>query len=72
VLDHRLDAVDVRHADVHDDDVRVRTQDELDRLAAVLRLTDDLDVVGGIEHRANAAAHDRLVVDDDDLERPHE
>ena len=37
-----------------------------DRLDAVARLADDLDVLLGLEDHAEAGAHERLVVDDED------
>jgi hypothetical protein len=42
-LPRRLDAVDLRHLDVHHDRVRLQLLDERDGLAAVPRLADDLE-----------------------------
>src|SRR5262249_4842751 len=58
----RLDPVHGRHTDVHQDDVREQPLRQLDRLAAVAGLADDLDVVLGAEDHAEAVAHERLVV----------
>src|SRR5688572_11507052 len=44
-----LDPVELRHADVHHDDVRDSRARELDGLGAVLRLADDLEPVLGVE-----------------------
>jgi hypothetical protein len=40
----RLDAVHARHADVEEDQVGMVLLDQLDRLGAVLRLADDLEL----------------------------
>ncbi len=42
------------------------TRDEVDRLASVGRLADDLDVVGRPQQHGESAAHERLVVGDRD------
>ena len=67
-LTRRLDPVDLGHADVHEDDVRLQAQRLGDRLDAVRGLADDLDVLLGLEDHAKAGAHERLVVDDEDAE----
>ena len=64
----RLDAVDVGHADVHQDDVRPQAPRLRDRLAPVRRLADDLDVLLGLEDHAEAGADERLVVGDQDAQ----
>ena len=64
----RLDPVDDRHADVHQHDVGPSALDQRDRLGAVGGLADDLDVVAGVEDHAEAAAHERLVVGDQDAD----
>ena len=61
----RLDAVEVRHAHVHEDDVGVELARELERLHAVGRFAHELEVGPLLEHHAEAAAHERLVVDDE-------
>ena len=62
----RLEAVHLRHADVHEDDVGLLARDEVDGFGAVRRLADDLDVVGRPQQHREAAAHERLVVGDRD------
>ncbi len=54
----RLNAVEVRHADVHQDDVGVELGRPPDGLEAVRRLADHVDVGLGREDRAQAAAHE--------------
>ena len=52
----------------------------MDRLVAVGRLADDLDVRLDVEHHAKAGAHERVVVDEQDADaharqrdpRPHD
>ncbi len=61
----RLEAVHVRHADVHEDDVRVELARGLDGLGPVGGLTDDLHVVLGLEDHPEPRAHEGLVVDDE-------
>ena len=64
----RLDAVELGHADVHQDDVRLEPPGLGDRLDAVRRLADDLDVLLRLEDHAEARPDERLVVDDQDAE----
>ena len=61
----RLDAVDHRHADVHQHDVGPLAQHDLDRLGAVAGLADDVDVGRRAQQHAEPAAHQRLIVGDD-------
>jgi len=68
-LARRLDPVDVRHADVHQDDVGALAADELDRLAAVGRFTHDLHVRLRLDDHPKACAHERLVVGERDLDQ---
>ena len=56
------DAVHHRHADVQAHDVGLDLAGELDRLAAVTGLADDLDALGVGEQRGDAPPHDRVVV----------
>ena len=65
----RLDAVHVRHADVHEHDIRIEFARQGDRLAAVRGLANDIDVGFGAEDDANAAAHERLVIREQDADR---
>ena len=62
----RGDAVDARHPDVHQDHVGAERFDEGDGLRSVTGLGDDLDVRFGLEDRAEAAAHERFVVGEQD------
>ena len=64
----RLEPVEVRHADVHQDDVGVELAGCPERLLAVARLADDLDVRLRLEDHAEARAHESLVVDDQDTD----
>ena len=65
----RLDAVEVRHHQIHDHDVRPELLGTLDGLAAVGRLADDLDVVVQLEEIAHPATDHRVVVDEEDADR---
>ena len=60
----RLDPVEPRHADVHQDDVGTQAAHQLDRLLAVGRLADHFDPRCRVEHAAEARPGDRLVVGD--------
>jgi hypothetical protein len=62
----RLDPVELRHADVHQDDVRLELAGELHRLGAVGRLADHVEVVLGVEDHPEAGADEGLVVGDED------
>src|SRR5580704_17937973 len=64
-----LDTVHHRHPDVHHDDVRPEARSDLDGLAAVARLTDDLQVVLRVDERGERGTEQRLVVDDEDPDR---
>ena len=64
----RLDAVELGHADVHQDDVRRQASGLVDRLAPVRGLADDLEVLLGVEDHAEARADERLVVGDEDAD----
>src|ERR1700683_780365 len=63
-LPRGLDPVQHRHPDVHDDDGRGEAGRELDRLPAVGRLADDLQVVLGVDQRGERGTEQRLVVHD--------
>jgi hypothetical protein len=68
-LPGRLDAVHLGHADVHQDDVRGQFTHPLDRVAAVHRLADDLDVRHRAQQDREALAHHHLVVRDQHADR---
>ena len=65
-------AVDTGHPEVHQDHVRTQAARELDRLGAVGRLADDLELGVAREHAAQAVADDRVVVDDEEPDRRHD
>jgi hypothetical protein len=61
----RLEAVELGHADVHQDDGRVKTACLVDRLETVARFRDDFDVLFARKEHPEAGAHHRLVVGDE-------
>src|SRR5690606_10043198 len=63
-----LQAVGLRHPDVHQDDVRAKLCDEPERLDPVGGLPDDLDVVLAVEDGAEPGADQPLVVGQDDAD----
>ena len=56
--------IHVGHEQVHEDDVRRQPASDGDRLAAVRRLADHLDVVLQVEEGFQAHANDGVVVDE--------
>jgi len=58
-------------AHVHQHDVRMQAARLLDRLGTGRRLADDLQLAAGLEHRLEARAHQRLVIDDQDARAAH-
>ena len=56
------DAVDHRHAQVHENDVWAQPVRQRHGFAAVTRFTDDLDVGFGGEHSCQARTNDGMVV----------
>ena len=69
-LGDRADPVELRHDDVHEDDVGLEPVHDLDGLDAVLGLTDHLDVVEQLEISAQPAPDDAMVVDEHDADGP--
>ena len=65
----RLDAVEDRHPDVHDDDIGAEAPCRLDALLAVGRLPDHLDVGLVVEDHPEPGANELLIVDEDDPDR---
>ena len=59
-----LETVELGHADVHQHDVGTERPDQVDRVAAVRRFADDLDLGLGVEDHAEPGAHECLVVDE--------
>ena len=64
-----LDAVHTRHAHVHEDDVGVQGPGLGQGGGPVGGLADDSDVLLGLQHHAEAHAHERLVVGKHDADR---
>ena len=60
-----LEAVDARHLDVEEHEVRRVGGDRFDRLAAIRALRDDLEVVESAQAQLEPAPRERLVIDDD-------
>ena len=58
------------HAHVHQHDVRNVPPGQLDRLRAIRGLADDLDVVLGLQDHPEPGAHQLLIVDHEDTDRP--
>jgi hypothetical protein len=67
-MPHRGDAVEARHDEVHEHDVRMQPCRRLERFLAVRRLPCDLDALLELEERAQAVADDGVVVDDEDAD----
>ncbi len=59
-----LDPVQLGHPDVHQHDVGPQLARLVDGLEPVAGLADDLEIVLGVEDHAEAGAHERLVVGD--------
>src|SRR6185436_12254886 len=68
-LPRRLEAVQVRHADVQDDDVGTQPLRLVARFAPVDGLADELPALLRLEQRAQALADDLVVVGDEDADR---
>ncbi len=65
----RLEPVELRHPDVHQDHVRIEAVGLLHGLEPVARLGDDVDVLLAGEQHAKAGANHRLVVGDEHTDR---
>jgi hypothetical protein len=63
-----LEAVDARHADVHEHDIGAISAREFQCGASVFHVGGDLDVALRLEDHAQAAAHERFVVGDQDTD----
>ena len=61
----RLDAGQPRHLQIHDDDVEGELADEAQRIAAVVRLPDDLEALL-FEQTPQATSKEVVVVDEQD------
>jgi hypothetical protein len=62
----RFEPVDVRHADVHEDDVRLELGRSRERLRAVGGLAHDVHVFLGLEDHPETGPDEGLVVHDED------
>jgi hypothetical protein len=67
-----FEAVEPRHADVHDDQVGTETPGLFDGIPAVARFATDFDIRPGLQERSNASAHQLVIVGDENshLEEP--
>ena len=65
----RLDAVDLRHADVHEHDIWVVRVDGGEDTAPIVHLSDDVDVLRTREHHPQARPDKSVVVDEQDSDR---
>jgi hypothetical protein len=66
----RLDAVHQRHAHVHQHHVGVQFGCQGNGFGAVGRLAHHAEVVAGVDHHAEAGAHQGLVVGDQHADHP--
>src|SRR5262249_44596686 len=64
-----LQAVHDRHPEVHEHHVRSQRACLADRSGAVLCLANDLQIVGVLDEQPESAAHQRLIVSDQDGDR---
>jgi hypothetical protein len=65
------EAVQLRHLDVDEDEVRLESRDEIERVESVAALTHELQP-GRLSHqRADSLAGEGLVVHRDDTDRRH-
>ena len=64
----RLDAIHRRHLDVHQKDIRIEFSREVQRLASIGSLPDNLDLLLGLKNHPQSAANDSLVVGDHDVD----
>jgi hypothetical protein len=65
----RLETVDARHTDVEDRHGRPEAPHEADRFCTVAALADDPHVRLAVEDHPQPGARERLVVDDEDVDR---
>ena len=66
----RLDPAHLGHGQVHQHDVRAEALSLVDGLAAVRRLPRDDDVILELEQHLQSVADDRVVIGDENLDRP--
>ena len=63
----RRSAVQARHDEVHQDDVRLGLLTQSDGLCAILGLRDELNIVKEQQDRLQPSAQEGVIVGDDDL-----
>lgn len=68
-LASRSKAVQAGHSDIHEQDMRAFLDGEIDRLATVVRLADNLDGLVEFEQGAQRLADEGVVVYDHELDR---
>src|SRR3954454_24391254 len=68
-LTRRFETIQIGHLDVHEQDTGLKLTAEGDCLAAIGCFPDNLEVLFGLEDHPEACAHERLVVDEEDLGR---
>ena len=64
----RFDTVDLRHPDIHQDDVRIEASGQRHGLGAGGGLSCDPDAVVCVEESGESGSHHRLVVGDEDAD----
>src|SRR5262249_57632051 len=67
---HGVEPAALRHANVEQEDVRPCLPDQLDDVFRALGVCDDLDVLLGLQDRAQALPEQRVVVHDHDAAFP--
>ena len=67
----RLQAIQPRHRDVHQHDVGQMSPNQFERLPTVAGFGDDLDGFSLFQQRANARAHEGMIIDEKDADRFH-
>ena len=65
---NRSDTIHFRHLQIHERDVGSMTLKALDCLDAVFCLSDDRHVGFTVDHRYDAFAHQRMIVDDENAD----
>jgi hypothetical protein len=63
-----LDPIETGHADIHQHDVGAQATRLRDRFLSIAGLADNVDVGLALEDQAEAASHQRLIVDDKDTQ----
>ena len=63
-----VDAVGVRQLEIQKDDVGIELRRQAQTLGDGAGRAHDVDVALALEHRRDAFAHDRVILDDEDLD----